>query len=66
MLVANFFSSSNNEDQEALWLKNPWRKDAVVSTENMMNWGNFVSSHNMHVTTSATTFASLFITCDDP
>ena len=27
----------NNEDQEALWSKNPWRKDAVASTEKIMN-----------------------------
>ena len=39
MLTAKFFSSSNNEDQEASWSQNPWRKDAVASRENMMNWG---------------------------
>ena len=37
MLAVKFFSSSNNKDQEAPWSQNFWRKDAVVSTENMMN-----------------------------
>ena len=37
MLVVKFFSSSNNEDQESPWSQNPWRKDAVASTENIMN-----------------------------
>ena len=37
MFAVKFFNSSNNEDQEAHWPQNPWRKDAVVSTENMMN-----------------------------
>ena len=41
MLVAKFFSSYNSEDQEIPWLQNPWHKDAVVSTENMMNEGKF-------------------------
>ena len=41
MLAAKFFNSSNNEDQEAPWLQNPWRKDAVAFIENMMNWSNF-------------------------
>ena len=27
----------NNEDQEAPWLQNPWRKDVVASSERMMN-----------------------------
>ena len=61
-MAAKFFSSSNNEDQEAPWLQNPWRKDAVAFTENVMNQGNFVSGHNMHVTTIMTTFASLVMT----
>ena len=39
MLVAKFFSSSNNEDQETPWSQNPWRKNAIASRENMMNWG---------------------------
>ena len=39
MLAVKFFSSSNNEDQEAPWLQNPWHKDAVASRENMMNQG---------------------------
>jgi len=26
MLVAKFFNSSNNEDQEAPWSQNPWCK----------------------------------------
>ena len=58
MLAAKFFSSSKNEDQEAPWLQNPWRKDTVASIENMMNQGKNVFSHNMHVTTIATTFES--------
>ena len=33
-------------------------EDATASTRNMMNWGNFVSDHNMCATTIATTFAS--------
>ena len=37
MLATKFFSSSNNEDQEAPWSQIPWYKDAVVSIENMMN-----------------------------
>ena len=37
MLAAKLFSSSNNEDQEAPWIQNPWHKDAVASTRNMMN-----------------------------
>ena len=42
MLATKFFSSSNNEDQEASWLQNPWLqnpwcKDVVASTERMMN-----------------------------
>ena len=37
MLAAKFFNSSNNEDQEVPWLQNPWHKDAVASTMNMMN-----------------------------
>ena len=37
MLVAKFFNSSNNEDQEAPWSQNPWHKDAVASRDNMMN-----------------------------
>ena len=37
MLAVKFFSSSNNEDQEAPWLQNPWRKDTAASTRNMMN-----------------------------
>ena len=37
MLAAKFFSSSNDENQEAPWLQNPWRKDAVASIMNMMN-----------------------------
>ena len=37
----------NNKDQEALWSQNPWRKDAVTSTERMMNQSNFCFwSHN--------------------
>ena len=43
MLAAKFFISSNNEDQEAPWLQNPWRKDAVASKENMMNQGKLSS-----------------------
>ena len=31
------FSSSNNENQEALWSQNPWCKNALTSIENMMN-----------------------------
>ena len=27
----------NNEDQEAPWSQNPWRKDAVASLERIMN-----------------------------
>ena len=27
----------NNEDQEAPWSQSPWRKDAVASTERIMN-----------------------------
>ena len=27
----------NNDDQEAPWSQNPWRKDAVASTERIMN-----------------------------
>ena len=27
----------NNEDQEAPWLQNPWRKDAVAFSERKMN-----------------------------
>ena len=41
MLAANFFSSSNNEDQEAPWSQNPWRNDAVDSRENIMNQEKF-------------------------
>ena len=41
MLAAKFFSSSNNEGQEALWSQNPWHKDTVASRENMMNQGKF-------------------------
>ena len=37
MLATKFFSLSNNEDQEAPWSQNPWRKDAVASRKNMMN-----------------------------
>ena len=37
MLIAKFFNSSSNEDQEAPWLQNPGRKDAVASRDNMMN-----------------------------
>ena len=37
MLAAKFFSSFNNEDQEAPWSQNPWHKDAVASTERKMN-----------------------------
>ena len=59
ILAANIFSSSNNEDLEAPWLQNPWGKDTVASTKNIMNKGNFVFGHNMRVTTIATTFASL-------
>ena len=63
MLAANFFSSSNNEDQEAPWSQNPWRKDTVTSTKNMMNQDKNVSGHNMLVTTSAITF---YIPYDGP
>ena len=38
MLDAKFLISSNNEDQDNPWSQNPWHKDAVVSTKNMMNW----------------------------
>ena len=31
----------NNEYQEAPWSQNPWRKDAVVSSERIMNLGTF-------------------------
>ena len=31
------FQFINNEDQEAPWSQNPWCKDIVASTENMMN-----------------------------
>ena len=41
MLATKFFSLSNNEDQEAPWSQNPWRKDAVASRKNMMNQGKF-------------------------
>ena len=61
-MAANLFSSSNNEDLEAPWLQNPWDKDTVASTKNIMNKGNFVFGHNMRVTTIATTFASLLTT----
>ena len=27
----------NNENQEALWLQNPWRKDEVASSKRIMN-----------------------------
>ena len=37
MLAAKFFSSFNDEDQEAHWLQNPWCKDAIAFTRNMMN-----------------------------
>ena len=37
MLAAKFINSSNNEDQKAPWLQNPWRKDTIASTKNMMN-----------------------------
>ena len=47
MSAVKFFSSSNDEDQEAHWLQNPWRKDAVASTRNMMNWGKFAFYHNL-------------------
>ena len=49
ILAANIFSSSNNEDLEAPWLQNPWGKDTVASTKNIMNKGNFVFGHNMRV-----------------
>ena len=48
MPATKFFGSSNNEDQEAPWLQNPWRKDAVAYGENMMNYANSVSGHNLH------------------
>ena len=39
MLAAKFFSSFNDEDQEAPWLQNPWRKDAAASIRKMINYG---------------------------
>ena len=35
--LQNSLVHQNNEDQEAHWLQNPWRKDAATSTMNMMN-----------------------------
>ena len=35
------FQFINNEDQEAPWSQNPWRKDEVASAENMMNYSKF-------------------------
>jgi len=66
MLATKFFCSSNNEDQDAPWSQNPWCKDAVASREKYDELRQIVSGHNMHVTTSATTFASLCIKCDGP
>ena len=43
MLVAKFISSSNNEDQEAPWLQNPWRKDATDSTKEYDELGQILS-----------------------
>ena len=62
MLAAKFFSSSKNEDQEAPWLQNPWRKDAVASSENMINYDKLspvtICMYNH--------FASSCIICDGP
>ena len=33
MLAAKFFSSSNDEDQEAPWLQNSWHKDVATYKE---------------------------------
>ena len=48
MLVAKFFSSSNNEAQEAYWSQNPWRKDVVASRDKYDELGRIVSNRNIH------------------
>ena len=62
MLAAKFFNSSNNEDQEAPWLQNPWRKDIIASRENKMNEGKLspvtICMYNH--------FESSCINCDGP
>ena len=64
MLAAKFFSSSNNEDQETPWSQNPWRKNAIASRENMMNWGKMspvtICMHN-HFASLETTLKTLHI-----
>ena len=34
----------NDENQETPWLQNPWLKDVMASTKNMMNLGNCLQS----------------------
>ena len=58
MLAAKFFNSSNDEDQEALWLQNPWHIDAAAFSRERWTRVTFFSGHNISATTIATTFAS--------
>ena len=49
MLATNFFNSSNNEDQEALWLLKPLVQRRSSFYKEKDELGQIVSGHNMHV-----------------
>ena len=66
MLAAKLFSLFNNEDQEAPWLQNPWRKDAVVSKKNIMNSGKFCLQSQFACTMTLHQGSSSYITLDGP
>ena len=38
-IIQSSSAHPNDEDQKAPWLQNPWRKDTIASTKNMMNQG---------------------------
>ena len=67
MLVAKFFSSSNDKDQETPWLQNPWHKDTAASRRNMMNLGKFylcsqfACTNNLHLVASPLTVLKIIL-----